>query len=87
VIVLEKQGGSDAARIGYPVAVRRRSQHGAADNLTMAIHLQRRYCRLDYLESDAEPLGQLTPGQLPGKMKCLQDELDHQVETQPGLFQ
>ena len=76
-----------AAQLADAVAVRRRAQRAAADDLAQVLRLQRFDRGLDDRKGQAEPVGDLHAGELAREVQRLDDELDDQVQAQTSLLQ
>jgi hypothetical protein len=86
VVRLEEQLRARTARIGDAVAVGRAANHRTAGDLHLVEGLEHLQCGVYDRELDAEPLGDVGTAKLADEMQSLQDELQHQVERQPGLL-
>ena len=87
VAVFEKEGRAGAARVGDPIPVRSRTEHGAARDLTLPVRPEAVEDRLDHRKGETEPTRQFRPGEFAGKEQRLQHQLHHEVLAQPCFRQ
>ena len=85
--MLQKQQCAPATLIRDPVAIRRTTNHRAAEDLALMRPLQKLEHRLDDRELQTDAPRQLQAGVVGGEVHHLQHELGEEVLRQPGLLE
>ncbi len=86
VTAFEEKRGAGTPGVGDAIAIRRPANDTAADNLALMLCLEQIQCRFDDRKRQPQPATYLGPSELSGKMQRLENELDHEVESNPGFL-